>query len=205
MAPKEWTSMVDVIAADARTAIPADSEEVAELYESQVLNNQSFHKKGPYVKMCSWFSILAAVEYHDSSWTSLRHLMTWLGDNTASMTRAAEERRALAEQAISKTIMGIDAASRALPADARSGPEAGLQDVGTDNMTAKKQKKQTPAEKHREMMSKLRAAAGSALALAPRLMNDNNLVNMRIILLAGRVLWSEQSRLAMGKTTAEHQ
>ena len=55
------------------------------------------------------------------------------------------------------------------------------------------------------MMSKLRAVSGSALALAPRLMNENNLVNMRIILLAGQVMWSEQTRLAMGKTTAQHQ
>jgi len=203
--PEEWTSLVDIIANDSRGNIPADSEEEAELFESQVLDNASFRKKGPYVKMCSWFSILAAVEYHDSSWTSYRHLMTWMGDNTAAMTKGAEERRAAAERQISASIIGIDAASRALPAEERAGPAAGTPAAEPDTEPVKKQRKQTPVEKYREMMSKLRAAAGSALALAPRLMNDNNLVNMRIILLAGRVLWSEQSSLAMGKTTAEHQ
>ena len=61
--------MIDVVSADTRAGVPADAEEEAELYAAQVLNNPSFDKKGPYVKMCSWFSILAAVKYHDPSWT----------------------------------------------------------------------------------------------------------------------------------------
>lgn len=197
--------MVDVIASDARAEIPADEQEVAELYESQVVNNPSFRNKGPYVKMCSWFSILAAIEYHDWSWTSLRHVMTWYGDSTESMTKGAVERRAAVEQQISRDIVGIDAASRVLPAAARLGPEDGVQDGGTDQGPEAKNKKMSEKETHKDMMTKLRAAAGSALALAPRLMNDNNLVNMRIILLAGRLLWSEQSKLASDKTTAAHQ
>ena len=132
--------MIDVVAADARAGVPADAEEEAELYAAQVLNNPSFDKKGPYVKMCSWFSILAAVKYHDPSWTSLKHLMTFWGKNTASMTQGAEDRRAAAEQAISKSILGIDAASRALPAKAQLGPEDGLCHEGMDGQPEKRRR-----------------------------------------------------------------
>lgn len=86
-----WTHLVDSVATDGRAAPPGSLEEQEGLFEDTVLCNPSFLKKGPYVKMCTWYSILEAIEYHDPVWTSWKHLVQWLGSNLLSPTSAAAQ------------------------------------------------------------------------------------------------------------------
>ena len=83
-----WACLVDNVAADCRAAPPGSAEEQEGLFEDTVLRNPSFLKKGPYVKMCTWYSILEAIEYHDPVWTSWKHLVQWLGSSLLSPTSA---------------------------------------------------------------------------------------------------------------------
>lgn len=88
---ESWARLVDSVAADSRAAPPGSAEEQEGLFEDTVLQNPSFLKKGPYVKMCTWYSILEAIEYHDPVWTSWKHLVQWLGSSLLSPTSAAAQ------------------------------------------------------------------------------------------------------------------
>ena len=53
---------------------------------------------------------------------------------------------------------------------------------------------ETTKQTFQSHMRHLRKAAGNCLLLAPRLMNNENLLNSRIMLLVSKVMWSEQRR-----------
>ena len=53
---------------------------------------------------------------------------------------------------------------------------------------------ETTKQTYQSHMRHLRKAAGNCLLLAPRLMNNENLLNSRIMLLVSKVMWSEQRR-----------
>ena len=62
---------------------------------------------------------------------------------------------------------------------------------------------ETTKETFQSHMRHLRKSAGNCLLLAPRLMNNENLLNSRIMLLVSKVMWSEQTLWGVGKITPE--
>ena len=57
-------------------------------------------------------------------------------------------------------------------------------------------------ELHQKQLCAVRAAKGNPNLMAPMLMHNMNFFNMRVILLASRPFWSEQTLWAVEKTTA---
>ena len=58
-------------------------------------------------------------------------------------------------------------------------------------------------EEYRQNMKHLRKSAGNCLLLAPRLANNSNLVNSRIMLLVSRLMWTEQTFWGASKATPQ--
>jgi hypothetical protein len=55
---------------------------------------------------------------------------------------------------------------------------------------------------HKQQMRDLKRRLGNMLLLAPCLLNSWNMLNLRIILAVGQLLWSEQTYCAVAKCTA---
>ena len=51
----QWEGSSALVAADAREGLPADMACVQNLFDTTMLTNTNFLKKGPYVKMCAWY------------------------------------------------------------------------------------------------------------------------------------------------------
>ena len=66
-------------------------------------------------------------------------------------------------------------------------PKAGEEDVSKED--------------HKKQVDEIRKKAGNMLLLSPSLMNNHNFFNSRVMLLGGRLLWTEQSTLAKFKVT----
>ena len=123
-----------------------------------------------------WFTLLDAIAYHDATIQSWRVLLRWLADN---LLPPSVKNKALQKQVVQE-----------------------LADLAASE---KAQEEKVDAKKHQQMLYKIKRAAGHSLALAPHLLTDNNIVNMRIMLCVGRPLWKEQGQLASTKTTAQDQ
>ena len=157
-----------MVAQDAREAPPQDDDSLLRLFDTTVLTNKNFLKKGPYVKMCAWYSILEAVEHYDPVWTSWKHLMQWLA--TSMMPKAAMAAR---EQVVREIAEAVE--------------------VGAH----------TTAAEHKQQLMQIKRSAGNVLLMTPLLLTSENLFNMRLLLLVGRPLWTEQSLTAASETTGQ--
>ncbi len=166
----DWEGSSALVAADAREGLPTDMASLQKLFDTTVLTNINFLKKGPYVKMCAWYSILEAINHYDDVWTSWKHLMQWLATNL--MPKGAAEAREQAIQEISAAV-----------------------DDGTS----------LTAAQHKQQLMQIKRAAGNVLLLTPLLLTNENLFNMRLLLLVGRPLWQEQSLMAAAYTTGQRQ
>ena len=166
----DWEGSSALVAADAREALPTDMASLQKLFDTTVLTNINFLKKGPYVKMCAWYSILEAIDHYDDVWTSWKHLMQWLATNL--MPKGAAETRERAIQEITAAV-----------------------DEGTS----------LTAAQHKQQLMQIKRAAGNVLLLTPLLLTNENLFNMRLLLLVGRPLWAEQSLMAAAYTTGQRQ
>ena len=93
----DWEGSSALVAADAREGLPTDMVALQKLFDTTVLTNINFLKKGPYVKMCAWYSILEAIDHYDDVWTSWKHLMQWLSTNLMPKGAADARERAIAE------------------------------------------------------------------------------------------------------------
>ena len=157
-----------MVAQDAREAPPQDDDSLLRLFDTTVLTNRNFLKKGPYVKMCAWYSILEAVEHYDPVWTRWNHLMQWLATNM--MPKAAMAAREQVVRVIAEAV-----------------------EVGAH----------TTAAEHKQQLMQIKRSAGNVLLMTPLLLTSENLFNMRLLLLVGRPLWTEQSLTAASETTGQ--
>lgn len=166
----DWEASSTLVADDAREGLPTDAASLQQLFDTTMLTNTNFLKKGPYVKMCAWYSILEAIDHYDIVWTSWKHLMQWLATNLMPKTAADARERAVAE---------ITSA---------------IEDGAT-----------LTAAQHKQQLMQIKRAAGNVLLLTPLLLTSENLFNMRLLLLVGRPLWTEQSMTAAAYSTGQRQ
>jgi hypothetical protein len=61
------------------------------------------------------------------------------------------------------------------------------------------------AAQHKQQLMQIKRAAGNVLLLTPLLLTNENLFNMRLLLLVGRPLWQEQSLMAAAYTVGQRQ
>ena len=174
----DWQEVLSELATDGATAHGAHSEgEAQRLYEALVLQNQHFVKKGTYAKQSAWYSIVEAIAHHDKLFIPWRFLLTQVARD---LLRQGTKLSELQEKAV-KTLKEV--------ADL---PHAGLDDQQT--------------KEHREKAiqeMKKKAGAGQQIVLCPLLMHNWNWFNMRLVLLFGQYMWSEQTLLSTEKTTPE--
>ena len=170
----DWQEVLSELATDGVTAHGAHSEgEAQRLYEALVLQNQHFVKKGTYAKQSAWYSIVEAIAHHDKLFIPWRYLLTQVARD---LLRQGTKLSELQEKAV-KTLKEV--------ADL---PHAGLDDQQTK-------------EHHKKAMQEMKkkAGAGQQIVLCPLLMHNWNWFNMRLVLLFGQYMWSEQTLLSTEK------
>ena len=146
---------MDTFAADARVA-PATSHGAAPAaYEELCLNNPNFLKKGPYVRQSAWWSFVQAAMNYDTMFSAWRYTLREVGKR---LIQSGADLKALEKEALQQlhTTMGA--------------PDGGNQPA--------------PRELHQKQLRAVRAAKGNQILLAPMLMHNLNVFNMRVILLA---------------------
>ena len=173
----EFEAMYQNIALDGRTIPSTSGELIRAQYERLVLDNESYDKKGEFMKQSAWYSIIKLLDHNDPVW----HARFYMAEKVAEMltrTHGKKTKQRVAEVAAS-----------VLEFMKNPSNSGGSTDNGKEAYLAE--------------MRALRKKAGNALLLAPRLMHAINLVNGRIMLLVAKVAWTEQSMWSQLKTTPE--
>lgn len=81
--PAAFTEDLDLASLDSGCLIPGDAEEQQEQYEAETLRHPNFQKRGYYVRMCIFFSLLQAHRKFDRCWSSWKKLLSWGAQNLA--------------------------------------------------------------------------------------------------------------------------
>ena len=171
-APAEWEELMDTFSADAHMA-PATSHGAAPAaYKELCLNNPNFLKKGPYVRQSTWWSFVQAAENYDPMFSTWRYTL-W--EVAKRLVRSGADLKALEKEALQQLHMTT--------VGAPEGDQPGSRQL------------------HQKQLAAVRAAKGNQIVLAPMLMHNLNFFNMRVMLLASRPFWSEQTLWAVNKTT----
>ena len=165
------------IALDARQSPSTSGAVIRAFYEAQVLDNETYDKKGLFLKQSAWYSITKLLRSTDTVW----HARRYMAEEVADMLLKSKGKKAK-EQA-------TEMASKVL---------AFMQDPSVTGDSKADGKEAFKAE-----MRALRKRVGNALLLSPRLMHSSNLVNARIMLLVSNLAWTEQSMWSQLKTTPQ--
>jgi len=147
-----------------------------------IIENNSYDKKGEFLKQSSWYSIVKIIHKQDHAW----HARRWQAERVSQMLTGK---------------MGKDILTDLAPAVATTDPgvaEPGGPKVSTGHGGEATTTKETLLQE----MKALRKRVGNCLLLAPLLMHDSNLINARILLLVGQVAWTEQTWWSTSKTTS---
>ena len=136
--------------------LASEAVNVIQTYDRHVLDTEAYVQKGEFMKQSSWFSILKLIDRHDTRW----HCHKFMAEQVAD--------KLLRSGSKSKKVMG-DMAKALVP---HAASDSGNQKEGKEGQLAE--------------LRKLRKKAGNAILMTPLLMNDNNLVNCRVMLLVGR-------------------
>ena len=155
--------------------------ELRQLYQTLVIENETYDKKGEFLKKCSWYSIVKLADRHDKVW----HVRRWQAERVAELLTGNR---------------GKQIATHLVTAMQNPGGTAVTADPGVAN--ANHGDAMTTKETCLAEMRALRKRVGNCLLLAPLLLHDRNLLNSRIMLLVGRVAWTEQTWWSSYKTTS---
>ena len=79
--PEAFAEDLDVSSLDARSLCPGDDDEEQERYEMDALRNENFQKRGYYVRMCVFFSLIKAHRLNDPRWSAWKKLLEWASRN----------------------------------------------------------------------------------------------------------------------------
>lgn len=175
-ADAEFKSLYSNIALDARRSPSTSGADISTQYRELVLENETYDKKGIFLKKCSWYSIIEMLHQVDTVW----HARKYMADKVAesflmSKGKQAKERpEAMAEKVLEFM---------------QNPPARGSQANAKETQKAE--------------MRALRKRVGNALLLGPRLMHTENFVNGRIMYLISKCPWTEQSMWTQLKTTPE--
>ena len=178
-----FRELVPAICMDLGVPEPATSADVDELYRREILEDSSFKKQGRMCKLGAWYDFIRACDEWTKHVTARRYHMLVISENLMG-TGQAQAKMQQAAQELAKSI----AAEEALAATGCGA--AGDTHEKADDKAA-----------HKQQMRDLKKRLGNMMLLAPCLLHSFNVCNMRIILAVGRLLWSEQTYLAVKKGT----
>ena len=172
-----FQSLYHNMALDARVSPSTSGAVACALYIKHVLDNESYEKKGQFLKQCSWYSIIKLLNTVDPVWHARKYMAEEVADQLlrSQSKKAKEQACAVADKMF-----------------------AFMQDPSDSGVS-----KVDGKEAHKAEMRALRKRVGNALLLSPRLMTTSNLVNARIMLLIARLAWTEQSWWSQMKTTPQ--
>ena len=173
----EFTSLYLNIHLDARMTPSTSGESIRALYARLVLDNESYERKGEFMKQSAWYSIIKLLDSIDCVW----HARLFMAEKVAEMLTRAHGRNT--KQRIKEVAASV------------------LQFMKSSDPSASGGSTNNGKEAYLAEMRALRKKAGNALLLCPRLMHSMNLVNGRIMLLVAKVAWTEQSMWSQLKTT----
>jgi len=143
----EWQALCPSLLADGATAHGAESQrEAQQLYNTLVLHNQHFVKKGTFVRSSAWYSIVEAVQHHDAGFQAWRFLLRRVA---RSLLKSGAKLSTLQEQAAKSMQEAVDT---------------------TDHGVQEGQTK----EEHKALMQamKKKAGPGQQIVLCPLLMHN---------------------------------
>ena len=173
----EFETLCHQFSLDARKPLPRSSSELQSWCEKLILDNKDYENTGDLWRQSSWFSILKLLNKYDSVFHARRFQAQEIANRFVLQNPRGKELVASVAETVTK----------AMTQDTSTGLGLQSNDAGK--------------EQHLAEMRQLRKKAGNALLLAPRLMHTANLVNSRIMLLVGKVAWSEQTWWSVSKTT----
>ena len=80
-----FEALVGNMALDSGLPPPRSVAELQSWYNELVLHNETYEKKGVFMKQCCWFSILKLMSMHDKVW----HARKWQAEQVASLVKGA--------------------------------------------------------------------------------------------------------------------
>ena len=169
--PAEWEELMDALVVDARAALATSHGAATAAYEEFCLNNPNCRKKGPFVRQSAWWSFVQASDKYDAIFSAWRFTLRAMAKH---LVRSGADLKALETEALQQMHATMSA-----PAGDQPGS----------------------SQLHQKQLAAVRAAKGNQILLAPMLMHNLNFFNMRVILLASRPFWSEQTIWSVEKTT----
>ena len=162
---------------------PGTEAGVQELYRREILEDDSFKKQGRMCKLGAWFDFIRACDEWTKRITARRYHMVVISENLMGTDQAQVKMKKAAEE-LAKSMPPSE------PSAATASGVVGEQNEKGDGKAA-----------HRQQMRDLKKRLGNMMLLSPCLLHSFNACNMNIMLAVGRLLWSEQTYLAVKKGT----
>ena len=159
--------------------------ELQRLYLDVIVENDTYDKKGEFMKQSSWYSIVKFIYRQDRVW----HARRWQAERVAQLLTGNK-----GKQIVTDLVTAVQN-----PGGTTVITDPGVADPGGN---ANHGNAMTTKESCLAEMRALRKRVGNCLLLAPLLLHDRNLLNARIMLLVGQVAWTEQTWLSTCKTTS---
>ena len=169
---EEFESLLEAIAVDNRDVGICSHEEAQSVYEDVALGNPNFRKKGVFVRMSAWYSIIQAASNFDTMFTAWRWMLVKLAQ---CLIQKGVNMKKLEKEALKQL---------------------------HQTMNEREDKERFGKAYHEAQMAAVRKAGGTQLVLFPVLMHNFNFFNIRLMLLVAGPFWSEQTYWACKKTTA---
>ena len=88
--PPEFQALYHNIALDAHTSPSTAWQEVVATYEKLILDNESYGKKGNFLKKSAWYCIISLLDQYDRVWHARKYHAEMVAD---LLTRSHGEKR----------------------------------------------------------------------------------------------------------------
>ena len=172
--------------------------ELQRWYQDLIVENDTYVKKGEFMKQSSWYSIVKLIARQDGVW----HARRWQAERVAQLLTGNKGKQIVTDLVKDMQNAGGTAVITD-PGVADPGGTVVKADPGaTTRVIAHHGDAVTTKESCLAEMKALRKRVGNCLLLAPLLLHDRNLLNARIMLLVAQTAWTEQTWLSTCKTTS---
>ncbi len=180
---KRFRSLVPHICMERGLPEPATEADVKELYRKEILEDFSFKKQGRMCKLGAWYDFIRACNEWSICVTARRYHMVEISENLMGTGQAQANMQKAAEE-LAKII------AKEEPSAATASGVVGDKHATGDDRAA-----------HQQQLRYLKKRQGNMMLLSPCMLHSFNACNLNIIVGVGRLLWSEQTYLAVKKAT----
>ncbi len=172
----DWEELCAMISLDQRIPCPRAEEEMQAKWQDLLLHDETYEKKGTFMRQSSWYNILKLIHANDTHW----HAQKYHSQKVAEQLVKTPGGKKIIESTVS--LVKSPDAHRAREQDDKAA-------ISTHQFKAQ--------------LRKLRKEAGNSLLLAPKFYHTENCINARIMWGVGQVAYTEHAFWGKTKTTAE--